>query len=64
MLQDSGTKIGFKFITRCYTKAITEMLIDIQKGRKVAPDIIILNSCLWDLTRYDMYLMTDSFTIF
>lgn len=45
------TKIEFTFLTEClsadFRKKIETHL------PKETPDIIVMNSCLWDITRYD-----------
>jgi hypothetical protein len=40
------------FITRCYNSNIEEMMSAIKEKGRSAPDVIIMNSCLWDITRY------------
>ncbi|XP_061184626.1 PC-esterase domain-containing protein 1A-like [Saccostrea echinata] len=42
--------IRFYFVTRCYNTYMESILSDISKDPK--PDIIIMNSCLWDISRY------------
>ncbi|XP_025094738.1 PC-esterase domain-containing protein 1A-like isoform X2 [Pomacea canaliculata] len=42
--------IRFYFTTRCYNAYVESILEDLKKGPK--PDLVIMNSCLWDLTRY------------
>lgn len=48
----SDVHIVFQFITRCYNVAIEQLMHDIKKGKKEAPDVLLYNSCLWDLTRW------------
>ncbi|XP_076439723.1 uncharacterized protein LOC143279539 [Babylonia areolata] len=42
--------VQFNFITRCYNQYIESILQKISTGP--APDLLVMNSCLWDLTRY------------
>ncbi|XP_062578307.1 PC-esterase domain-containing protein 1A-like isoform X1 [Saccostrea cucullata] len=42
--------LRFYFVTRCYNTYVESILSDISKDPK--PDIIIMNSCLWDISRY------------
>nr|XP_039253622.1 LOW QUALITY PROTEIN: PC-esterase domain-containing protein 1A-like [Styela clava] len=42
----------FHFLTRVYNKYVESILKDIEKGRTVCPDVLVLNSCLWDISRY------------
>jgi hypothetical protein len=44
--------VEFYFITRCYNKHIQNMMSGIKEKKLAAPDVIIMNSCLWDITRY------------
>lgn len=41
--------IRFYFVTRCFNKKVEDILEDL---KKIPPDILIMNSCLWDLSRY------------
>ncbi|XP_062578308.1 small ribosomal subunit protein eS19-like isoform X2 [Saccostrea cucullata] len=41
--------LRFYFVTRCYNTYVESILSDISKDPK--PDIIIMNSCLWDISR-------------
>lgn len=42
--------IRFYFITRVYNSYVETVLADLAKDP--VPDVIIMNSCLWDITRY------------
>ena len=42
----------FYFITRCYNEHVESMMSAIKEKKMAAPDVIIMNSCLWDITRY------------
>ena len=44
-----NTTLRFYFVTRCYCDYIAGVLSQLQES---PPDIIIMNSCLWDLHRY------------
>jgi hypothetical protein len=49
--QHQGVHIEFYFITRCYTRVIENMMNDIKGKKKPAPDVIVMNSLLWDISR-------------
>lgn len=42
--------IRFYFITRCYSRFMETVIADLTKPPY--PDVILLGSCLWDITRY------------
>lgn len=42
----------FFFVTRCYNSNIENMMSAIREKEQSAPDVIIMNSCLWDISRY------------
>jgi len=44
--------VEFYFITRCYNEHVKRMMAAIKEKKMAAPDVIIMNSCLWDITRY------------
>ncbi|XP_059173121.1 PC-esterase domain-containing protein 1B-like [Physella acuta] len=44
--------VRFYFVTRCYNSYVETLLKDLAKDKLGQPDIIILNSCLWDISRY------------
>ena len=39
----------FYFVTRCYNSYVETVIADLCKPPH--PDVVIMNSCLWDLTR-------------
>jgi hypothetical protein len=41
--------IRFYFVTRCYNQYVESILKDLCSGPR--PDLVIMNSCLWDMTR-------------
>ncbi|KAF7485305.1 PC-esterase domain-containing protein 1B [Marmota marmota marmota] len=43
--------VRFYFLTRVYSKYLEAILEELQSGEH-APDLIIMNSCLWDVSRY------------
>ncbi|KAK6177975.1 hypothetical protein SNE40_012827 [Patella caerulea] len=45
--------IRFHFITRCYNKYV-ESIFNKLKQDTQQPDVVIINSCLWDITRYGL----------
>ncbi|XP_046385588.1 PC-esterase domain-containing protein 1A-like [Ischnura elegans] len=44
--------VKFNFLTKCLTKEVEEMVEDFKKEKTRAPDVIIINSCLWDIARW------------
>ena len=46
-LFDSETKVLYFFVTKCYDEYVTMVLSKLR-----SPDVIIMNSCLWDVHRY------------
>lgn len=47
--------IRFYFVTRCYNRYVESILNDLSDSPK--PDILIMNSCLWDITRCSAQLI-------
>lgn len=43
--------VRFYFLTRVYSEYMESVLEELQSGNH-APDVIIMNSCLWDVSRY------------
>lgn len=43
--------VRFYFLTRVYSEYMESVLEELQSGTH-APDVIIMNSCLWDVSRY------------
>ena len=41
--------LRFYFVTRCYNTYVESILSDLSEDPK--PDVVIMNSCLWDITR-------------
>ena len=42
--------VRFYFVTRVYSNYVQSILEDFRKGLK--PDVVILNSCVWDISRW------------
>ncbi|XP_074650473.1 PC-esterase domain-containing protein 1B-like [Tubulanus polymorphus] len=42
--------VRFYFVTRCYGEYFDTILKDLETGPE--PDVVIMNSCLWDMSRY------------
>ncbi|XP_053716603.1 PC-esterase domain-containing protein 1A-like isoform X1 [Synchiropus splendidus] len=42
--------VRFYFVTRVYSSYMRSILEDFRRGTK--PDLVIINSCLWDISRY------------
>nr|CAD7430141.1 unnamed protein product [Timema monikensis] len=56
-LQDTELKskiadvfLKFYFVTRCYNQTIEDLVTNIKEGKVPVPDVIIMNSCLWDVS--------------
>ncbi|KAM8939611.1 PC-esterase domain-containing protein 1A-like [Pelodytes ibericus] len=49
--------VRFYFLTRAYSAYLESVLSDFQEGPQ--PDVLIINSCFWDLTRYFCTQMED-----
>ncbi|XP_016052354.1 PREDICTED: PC-esterase domain-containing protein 1B-like [Miniopterus natalensis] len=43
--------LRFYFLTRVFSPYVVEVLEDLRRGQH-APDLVVINSCLWDLSRY------------
>ncbi|CAH1397412.1 unnamed protein product [Nezara viridula] len=52
IFEDGKTTFEFLFVTRCYCDNILKMINDIKIGAKHCPDVILMNSCLWDVSRW------------
>ena len=53
---DTGeTVVRFYFVTRCYSDYMQKILDELAKFH---PDVIIMNSCVWDLHRYGPHGMS------
>jgi len=50
-------RIRFYFLTRCYSSYIKDVVFNDIKNQAIKPDIIIMNSCLWDISRYGIDAM-------
>ncbi|CAF2094957.1 unnamed protein product [Rotaria magnacalcarata] len=47
----------YYFLTRCYSSYMKNVVFNDIKNQTIKPDIIIMNSCLWDISRYGVYAM-------
>ncbi|XP_029310398.1 PC-esterase domain-containing protein 1A-like [Cottoperca gobio] len=45
--------LRFYFLTRIYSPYMESILEDLRKGLK--PDVIVVSSCVWDITRYGLH---------
>lgn len=45
--------VRFYFLTRAYSPYFEDILTELRWGEH-APDVVIMNSCLWDLSRYGL----------
>ncbi|XP_069330271.1 PC-esterase domain-containing protein 1B-like [Eulemur rufifrons] len=43
--------VRFYFLTRAYSQYVEDVLEQLQSGEHT-PDVVVMNSCLWDLSRY------------
>ncbi|CAF4740491.1 unnamed protein product [Rotaria sp. Silwood1] len=50
-------RIRFYFLTRCYSSYMKNVIFNDIKNQAIKPDIIIMNSCLWDISRYGIHSM-------
>lgn len=48
--QSDFNLIRFYFVTRCYNNYMESILSDLSQDPK--PDVVMMNSCLWDISRY------------
>lgn len=53
-------RVRYSFITRVYSKWVEKELRAIKEGTLPVPDVVLLNSCLWDITRWEQKLFEDS----
>ncbi|XP_076819303.1 PC-esterase domain-containing protein 1A-like [Clavelina lepadiformis] len=44
--------LRFYFVTRIYSEYMESVLNDFGKPDQPVPDVVLVNSCLWDITRY------------
>uniref|UniRef100_A0A3Q1EAH3 Family with sequence similarity 113 n=1 Tax=Acanthochromis polyacanthus TaxID=80966 RepID=A0A3Q1EAH3_9TELE len=49
--------VRFYFVTRIYSDYMQSILEDFQRGMK--PDVVIVNSCVWDISRYNSRWISD-----
>ncbi|XP_034858699.1 PC-esterase domain-containing protein 1B [Mirounga leonina] len=49
---DDHHLVRFYFLTRVYSPYLEAILQELQASEHGLPDVIIMNSCLWDLSRY------------
>uniref|UniRef100_A0AAQ6A8I6 Family with sequence similarity 113 n=1 Tax=Amphiprion ocellaris TaxID=80972 RepID=A0AAQ6A8I6_AMPOC len=49
--------VRFYFVTRIYSHYMQSILEDFQHGMK--PDVVIVNSCVWDISRYSSRWISD-----
>ena len=47
--RDDNYLLQYYFITRCYSEYMESVLEDLQ--REPTPDVVIMSSCIWDITR-------------
>ncbi|XP_071523539.1 uncharacterized protein [Panulirus ornatus] len=50
--KDEDLMVRFHFITRVYSQAVQQELSAIEDGLVPIPHVVIINSCLWDITRW------------
>lgn len=44
-------KIRYYFVSQCYSPEIEQMIRNDLQHQTIPPDLILMNSCLWDLSR-------------
>lgn len=47
--------VRFYFITRTFSQYVESIISDFEKGIK--PDLVVVNSCVWDISRWDCFLL-------
>ncbi|XP_042213074.1 uncharacterized protein LOC121860108 [Homarus americanus] len=50
--KDDDTLVRFHFLTRVYSSVVKKELTAIEDGSIPIPHVVIVNSCLWDITRW------------
>ncbi|XP_032399837.1 PC-esterase domain-containing protein 1A isoform X1 [Etheostoma spectabile] len=55
--QSAHHLVRFYFVTRVYSGYMQSILEDFRQGLK--PDVVILNSCVWDISRYSSSWLND-----
>uniref|UniRef100_A0A3P9JEV4 Family with sequence similarity 113 n=1 Tax=Oryzias latipes TaxID=8090 RepID=A0A3P9JEV4_ORYLA len=49
--------VRFYFVTRVFSQYMESIMEDFQQGLK--PDVVIINSCVWDISRYNSNWLED-----
>lgn len=52
LFQEHNTVLEFTFITKCMNEEIKSKFGYMKKEKSLAPDVIVMNSCLWDISRF------------
>ena len=47
--------IRYQFITKVYGDLVKQLCTDLEAGEVPMPQILIINSCMWDITRWGPY---------
>ncbi|XP_026208967.1 PC-esterase domain-containing protein 1A-like isoform X2 [Anabas testudineus] len=55
--QSAHHLVRFYFVTRIYSRYMQSILEDFRNGLK--PDVVIVNSCIWDISRYSSIWIDD-----
>ncbi|XP_053199043.1 PC-esterase domain-containing protein 1A-like [Scomber japonicus] len=55
--QSAHHLVRFYFVTRIHSRYMQSILEDFRHGLK--PDVVIVNSCVWDISRYNSSWITD-----
>lgn len=50
LFDDDSRYIKYVFVTRCYSDRVENILK--QLPNEIRPDLVVMNSCLWDITRW------------
>nr|XP_027223411.1 uncharacterized protein LOC113815552 isoform X2 [Penaeus vannamei] len=50
--ESNGLCVRYNFITRVYSSTVKRELKAIEDGEAPIPHVVIMNSCIWDLTRW------------
>ncbi|KAM7377508.1 hypothetical protein PAMA_014015 [Pampus argenteus] len=55
--QSAHHLVRFYFVTRIYSRYMRSILEDLRHGLK--PDVVVVNSCVWDISRYNTSWIDD-----
>ncbi|XP_047116653.1 PC-esterase domain-containing protein 1A-like [Schistocerca piceifrons] len=50
--ENHNVRVKYSFLTKCYSEEVKNMLGAIKSGASYCPDVVVVNSCLWDISRW------------